>query len=98
MPTHIKLIKEKVARLLPILKEKYKLKSIGVFGSYVRNAQREGSDVDILVSFSEKPGFFKYIELENYLSDALQAKVDLVMQEALKPNIGRRILKEVEML
>ena len=96
--TDIKHIKEKLVSLLPTLKKQYKLKTLGLFGSYVRNEQKEGSDLDVLVSFYEKPSLFKYIELENYLSDILHAKVDLVMKEALKANIGRRILKEVVML
>ncbi|MCJ7617850.1 MAG: hypothetical protein MUO43_15070, partial [Desulfobacterales bacterium] len=33
----------------------------------------------------------KFMELENYLSDILHTKVDLVMKEALKPNLGKRI-------
>ena len=37
----------------------------------------------------------KYIELENYLSDLIGIKVDLVMRDALKPRIGERILSEV---
>jgi predicted nucleotidyltransferase len=36
-----------------------------------------------------------FIELEYYLSDLLGIKVDLVMKDALKPVIGKRILKEV---
>ncbi len=96
--TDIKRIKGKLASLLPDLKSRYKLKSLGLFGSYVRNEQKEGSDLDMLVSFYEKPSLFKYIELENYLSDTLHAKVDLVMKEALKSNIGKRILNEVVML
>jgi predicted nucleotidyltransferase len=61
----------------------------------VRNKQRKNSDVDILVDFIEVPGLFKYIELEDYLSDILGVKTDLVMRSALKPHIGRRILNEV---
>jgi predicted nucleotidyltransferase len=41
------------------------------------------------------PGLLKFIELENYLTDLLGIKVDLVMQENLKPRIGKRILREV---
>ncbi len=37
----------------------------------------------------------KFAELEEYLSDLLRAKVDLVMKSALKPQIGKRILEEV---
>jgi len=48
------------------------------------------------VEFRETPGLLKFIELENYLTDILGVKVDLVMRDALKPRIGQRILEEVE--
>ena len=81
---------------LPELREKYSVNYLGVFGSYIRGEQTEDSDLDILVQFDKKPGMFKYIELEDHLSELLGIKVDLVMKSALKPNIGKRILNEVE--
>ena len=77
------------------IKQKYKVKEIGVFGSYVRGEQNKGSDIDILVEFSKMPGLFKYLELEGYLSRVLGEKVDLVHRSSLKPFIGRHILNEV---
>lgn len=75
--------------------EKYKVKEIGIFGSYVREEPREKSDIDILIDFAEPVDFFEFLELEDYLCQILGLKVDLVMKRALKPNIGRRILSEV---
>lgn len=80
---------------LPLLTEKYQVESLGVFGSYVHNSQRDDSDLDLLVTFREPPSLLKFIELENYLSDSLGVKVDLVMKDALKSRIGSRILREV---
>lgn len=80
---------------LPLLAERYRVESIGMFGSYVRDEQRPDSDLDILVSFREPPGLLKFIEMENYLSDTLGVKVDLVMKDSLKPHIGEHILHEV---
>jgi predicted nucleotidyltransferase len=77
------------------LKRKFKVKSIGVFGSYVRGEQKRGSDVDVLVEFEEPVGLFEFMRLENFLSDLLGVKVDLVSKKALKPHIGERIKKEV---
>jgi len=92
----------KVALYIEILKKfqrdiekKFKVNYLGIFGSYVRNEQEEFSDIDILVDFFEIPSLFQFIRLENYLSELLQIKVDLVMKDALKPNIGKQILKEV---
>ncbi len=78
------------------LRDKYSVKDIGVFGSRLRGANIEGSDIDILVEFEESPGYFKFLDLEEYLSKLLEMKVDLVVKSALKPRIGKRILEEVE--
>ena len=88
-------IKQTLESQKEYLKEKYKIKEIGIFGSYIRGEQKKKSDLDILVEFEEAPGLFTFMEIENYLSEILNAKVDLVMKDALKPVIGRFILKEV---
>jgi predicted nucleotidyltransferase len=76
----------------------YGVTEIGIFGSCLRGDAISGSDIDILVSFNRPVGFFKFLELEERLSEWLGAKVDLVTRAALKPHIGRRILSEVAML
>ena len=81
---------------LPLLGERYGVASLGLFGSYVRRQAGPASDFDLLVRFHRAPGLIRFIELENYLSDLLGVRVDLVMPEALKPNIGQRVLAEVE--
>ena len=81
---------------LPRLREQYGVKSLGLFGSYVRGNQERGSDLDILVEFHEAPTLLGFVGLEEHLSDLLAVKVDLVMKTALKPRIGRRILSEVQ--
>lgn len=79
------------------LNRRYEIKRIGIFGSYIRNEAREKSDLDILVEFEQDAdiGLLKFVEIENYLSDFLGVKVDLVEKSALKPLIGKQILKEV---
>ena len=77
------------------LAEKYKVKEIGLFGSYVRGEQRKRSDVDILVEFQEVPDLFKFIELERYLEGILGLKVELVRKKALRKELKDRILSEV---
>ena len=78
-----------------LLQESYKVRELGIFGSYIRQEQTETSDVDVLVEFSEVPSLLKFINLENYLSDNLGIKVDLVHKAGLKPRIAERILAEV---
>ncbi len=88
-------IKRSLALHKSTLQEQYKVRELGIFGSYVRQEQTETSDVDVLVEFSETPSLLKFVNLENYLSDNLGVKVDLVHKSGLKPRIGERILAEV---
>lgn len=88
-------VTHKLTQQLETLRKTYGVKRIGLFGSIVRGEQHPGSDIDVLVEFVEPVGLFKFIELENRLSELLNAKVDLVTPNALKPAIGERILSEV---
>lgn len=91
---------EQISEILKDIKEnlrkKYGVENIGLFGSYVRGEQGKNSDVDILVEFSPKVkiSLLEFVELENYLCDLLGVKVDLGEKQALKPRIGKHILKE----
>jgi predicted nucleotidyltransferase len=80
----------------PEMESRYGVQRLGLFGSYVRGRQRKKSDIDILVSFNRDIDLFDFLDLRKYLESQLQAKVDLVMETALKPAIGKRILSEVE--
>jgi predicted nucleotidyltransferase len=93
--TNLERLIRRLRQQLPLLAERYQVESLGVFGSYVRKEQRSGSDLDLLVTFRNPPSLLRFIELENYLSDMLGVKIDLVMKDALKPRIGERILREV---
>ena len=88
-------IKEIIEKHKDELKKKYSVKEIGIFGSFVRGEAKEDSDVDILVEFEKPIGLFKFLELEEYLSNLIGREVDLVSKKALKPNIGKHILEEV---
>lgn len=82
-------------RHLPDLTQRYHIRSLGVFGSYVRNQQTAQSDLDVLVEFEHMPGLFGYVELQEALAELLGLPVDLVHRPDLKPGIGERILAEV---
>lgn len=90
----IERIKEILSRNMKILEQEYKVKVIGIFGSYSQGKSSKKSDIDILVEFSEAPDIFKFIRLENFLKELLGVKVDLVTRKALKPLIKDEILKE----
>lgn len=91
-------IKRTLSKHKAELNKRFKVKTIGVFGSYVRGEQKRQSDVDVLVEFEAPVGLFEFIDLEMYLTSLLSVKVDLVSKKALKPHIGQRILEEVIMI
>jgi len=92
----LKRILAQLQALMPELRAKYRVQQLELFGSYLRGDATLDSDVDILVTFQSPPTLLEFIELENYLGDVLQLKVDLVMKTALKPAIGERILSEAQ--
>lgn len=80
---------------MPLLRERFAVESLGLFGSYVRGEADSESDLDVLVRFEKVPGLFCLLGLENYLSDLLGLRVDLVLADSLKPRIGCKILSEL---
>ena len=88
-------ILEILQKQLPALKKEYQVKSLGIFGSYVRGENKPRSDLDLLVEFESAPTMFEFVRLERQIANILSINVDLVMKSALKPEIGRHILNEV---
>ena len=90
--------KEGIKRILSDNKDilkRYKVKSIALFGSYVRNQQREDSDIDFLVEFEEDT-YSNFINLIFTLEDLLKKDVTVVTGQDLSPYIRPYVLKEVE--
>ncbi|MCX6028029.1 MAG: nucleotidyltransferase family protein [Chloroflexi bacterium] len=79
----------------PELRERYAVRSLGVFGSYVHGEATADSDLDLLVEYERVPTLFEFVRLQRHLSEFLDIPVDLVMKTALKPAIGQTILAEV---
>jgi len=94
MAPKLKSLLEILHQQIPVLAERYSVETLEVFGSYVRDEQKADSDLDVLVTFTEAPSLLTFIAIENYLSDLLGVKVDLVMKDSLKPKIGQQILRE----
>jgi hypothetical protein len=75
--------------------QRYRVREIGIFGSFVRGEQKRRSDVDILVDYNGVPDLLEFINLERYLQRLLRKKVDLVRKAAIRKELKGRILKEV---
>ena len=87
-------IQEELAKLKPELVKRFFVSSIGLFGSYVRNEQKEESDLDIIVDFSQPVGI-EFIDLADFLEDNLSTKVDLVSLNGIKPKYLEAIKPEI---
>jgi hypothetical protein len=88
---------EEILQLLrehtPDMVNRFSVKKIGLFGSFVRSASDSRSDVDLLVEF-EEPTFDHYMDLKHYLEVLLNRPVDLVLADSIKPRLKPLIAEE----
>lgn len=76
---------------LPNLQQRYGVRDLWLFGSYVRNEQAKDSDLDVLVTFDNPHlSLIQFIQLELELSELLGVKVDLVERDSLKSTVASR--------
>lgn len=71
---------------------------LGIFGSFSRGEQTKGSDIDLLVKFSEKKGLIEHIRMENELENLLGTKVDMVTENSLSPHIAPHVQEDLQKL
>ena len=92
----LKEIKRRLRTLNPVLEKNFSVKTLELFGSFVRGEQTEKSDLDVLVTFSEPNNvdLFKFIELRLFLKDEIGVDVDLIEKDTLKPRLKGHILEE----
>src|SRR5574341_1197590 len=88
-------IKEIIAKHSDELRERFRVKEIGIFGSCIRGEQKKQSDIDVLVEFEEPVSLLGVVRLENFLTDLVGIKVDLVPKRDVRPELKERIYKEV---
>jgi predicted nucleotidyltransferase len=92
------LAREKILRILKEreseMRTRFSVRRIGLFGSYLRNAAGEKSDIDLLVDLDE-PTFDHYMDLKFYLEEVFEQPVDLVLSDTLKPRLKPLIRREV---
>jgi len=78
--------------------EKFGVKSIGVFGSFVRDEGDEESDVDIVVEFERGKGTFRnFGGLIAYLEDLFDRPVDILTPagiESIRDDEVKKSIKE----
>lgn len=82
--------------LKPVIAERYKVKEIGLFGSFVRGEQGPNSDLDLLTEFEDSADLFHLIGLALYLEEVFQHPVDVVPKQALRAELRESVLPQVK--
>lgn len=94
VPPELELLMARLREVKGELHDRYGVKKIALFGSYVHGENRPTSDLDLLVEFECVPGLLKFLELEDYLSRLLEVRVDLVRKASVREELKAEILKE----
>jgi predicted nucleotidyltransferase len=93
----MKTIIQTLQKNLPILKAKYPLLYIGVFGSYSRGEENTNSDLDII--YETLPNTFlnlhNYLSLQKDLSQMTNLKIDLVNKKYMNEVVWLNAKKEI---
>jgi len=85
----------RLGALKPEMAAQYKVREIGLFGSFVRGEQGGDSDVDVLVDFDEGADLFDLVGLALFLEEELQREVDVVPKRALRAELRETVFQEV---
>lgn len=83
--------------IVSFLKEK-NAKKIAVFGSYVRNDETQGSDIDIIVEFNDNKSLLDFVGIEQELSKKLGIKVDLLTERCISPYMIEMVKEEMKVI
>ncbi len=89
-------IENAIKKIKPELEQKFGIKKIGIFGSYSKGLANEESDIDLIVDIKHPIGLIRFIQIEQYLTDILNRKVDLLTFQGIKPYIKQDILKDIK--
>ncbi len=93
-PRSVGEIKRQLRVLEPVLRQRFKVESIEIFGSFTRGEQTKTSDIDLLVTFCAPYNLWEFLDLKEFLTKKLGKKVDLVPKDSIKSVIRDQILRE----
>ena len=84
----------RLQELKPVLKQRFRINSLELFGSYTRGEQTEESDIDLLVDFTSEADLFDLMGLAQYLEEELKCKVDLIPKNALRQELRETVFRK----
>ena len=89
-------ILEFLTRNKQYFRDQYGIVKIGLFGSYAKDEQTNGSDIDLIVEFAKNtPNLFDIKnEIKKYIKEKFHIQVDIAREKYLKPIYRDSILKE----
>jgi uncharacterized protein len=90
------LYRDDIAAILreQMVRSRFGIKSLFLFGFVARNEASEESDLDFIVDFDGTITFDRYMDLKIFLEDLFGKKIDLAIEDTLKPQIRAKILEE----
>jgi len=86
-----------VRKLIDVCR-KYKVSKVALFGSFARGDAGPDSDIDLLITFSDRVGFLTLAKLERELSEVLHRIVDLLTEQSISPYLKDQILSEQKVI
>lgn len=86
-----------VRKLIDICR-KYRVSKVSLFGSFARGDAAPDSDIDLLITFSDRVGLLTLVKLERELSEALHRIVDLLTEQSISPYLRDQILSEQKVI
>jgi hypothetical protein len=91
-------IKTKLLKAIRNAPHRGDIKAVALFGSYINGNAREESDIDVLIDFEPSAviGLFEFVEIQQYLADALGKTIDLLTSESLSKYFRDEVLKQAE--
>lgn len=97
MPVALLKTEDIVKKASDYFKNQNKVKKAWLFGSYARGDHDIDSDIDIIVHVPAKKSFtlFDLAEIKHQLEKLIPGKIDVVMQNAVTPEILKRITPEL---
>ena len=84
-----------LSELKPLLKEKFGVVEVALFGSYSRDEATDKSDIDIMISLSQ-PNANSFFNVYDLIQNCFKDKtVQIVSKKAIKPKYFEAIKKDL---
>lgn len=86
---------ENLKSLKPILKEKFGIEKLAVFGSVAKGDDNEKSDIDLVIIKANKKNYFDLLEAKYFLRNYLKKEVDIGYFDSIRNVIKKEIEKDL---